>query len=44
MRMHLLRNATAPVIMALAFGIPGAMFAEAGLSFLGVGIPSAQAS
>ena len=44
MRTHLLRNATTPVIVALALGIPGAMFAEAGLSFLGVGIPSPQAS
>jgi len=32
------------VIVALALGIPGAMFAEAGLSFLGLGIPSPQAS
>ncbi|HEY0320574.1 MAG TPA: ABC transporter permease [Pyrinomonadaceae bacterium] len=41
---HLLRNAMTPVIVALALGIPGAMFAEAGLSFLGLGIPSPQAS
>lgn len=41
---HLLRNLTTPVIVALALGIPGAMFAEAGLSFLGLGIPSPQAS
>lgn len=44
MRTHILRNATSPVIVALALGIPGAMFAEAGLSFLGLGIPSPQAS
>jgi ABC-type dipeptide/oligopeptide/nickel transport system permease subunit len=44
MRTHLLRNTTTPVIVALALGIPGAMFAEAGLSFLGLGIPSPQAS
>jgi ABC-type dipeptide/oligopeptide/nickel transport system permease subunit len=44
MHTHLLRNATTPVIVALALGIPGAMFAEAGLSFLGLGIPSPQAS
>jgi ABC-type dipeptide/oligopeptide/nickel transport system permease subunit len=44
MRTHLLRNAMTPVIVALALGIPGAMFAEAGLSFLGLGIPSPQAS
>jgi ABC-type dipeptide/oligopeptide/nickel transport system permease subunit len=43
-RTHLLPNATTPVIVALALGIPGAMFAEAGLSFLGVGVPSPQAS
>jgi ABC-type dipeptide/oligopeptide/nickel transport system permease subunit len=43
-RTHLLRNTTTPVIVALALGIPGAMFAEAGLSFLGLGIPSPQAS
>jgi len=43
-RTHLLRNAATPVIVALALGIPGAMFAEAGLSFLGLGIPSPQAS
>ena len=41
---HLLRNAMTPVIVAVALGIPGAMFAEAGLSFLGLGIPSPQAS
>jgi len=41
---HLLRNAMTPVIVSLALGIPGAMFAEAGLSFLGLGIPSPQAS
>lgn len=41
---HLLRNALTPVIVAFALGIPGAMFAEAGLSFLGLGIPSPQAS
>jgi len=44
LRTHILRNATSPVIVALALGIPGAMFAEAGLSFLGLGIPSPQAS
>ena len=44
LRTHILRNATRPVIVALALGIPGAMFAEAGLSFLGLGIPSPQAS
>jgi ABC-type dipeptide/oligopeptide/nickel transport system permease subunit len=33
-----------PVIVTLALGIPGAMLAEAGLSFLGLGIPSPYAS
>jgi ABC-type dipeptide/oligopeptide/nickel transport system permease subunit len=41
---HLLRNAMTPVIVTLALGIPGAMLAEAGLSFLGLGIPSPYAS
>ena len=37
-RVHLFPNALAPVIVALTLGIPAAIFAEAGLSFLGVGI------
>jgi ABC-type dipeptide/oligopeptide/nickel transport system permease subunit len=41
---HLLRNVMTPVIVTLALGIPGAMLAEAGLSFLGLGIPSPYAS
>lgn len=41
---HLVRNSLTPVIVALALGVPGAMFAEAGLSFLGLGIASPQAS
>jgi ABC-type dipeptide/oligopeptide/nickel transport system permease subunit len=41
---HLVRNAMTPVIVTLALGVPGAMFAEAGLSFLGLGIASPQAS
>lgn len=41
---HLLRNVMTPVIVTLALGIPGAMLAEAGLSFLGLGIPSPFAS
>ena len=40
---HLLRNVMTPVIVTLALGIPGAMLAEAGLSFLGLGIPSPYA-
>jgi oligopeptide transport system permease protein len=37
-RYHLLPNALAPIIVALTLGIPIAIFAEASLSFLGVGI------
>jgi ABC-type dipeptide/oligopeptide/nickel transport system permease subunit len=35
---HLLPNSFAPLIVALTLGIPAAIFAEASLSFLGVGI------
>jgi ABC-type dipeptide/oligopeptide/nickel transport system permease subunit len=35
---HLVRNALTPVIVNMTLGVPGAMFAEAGLSFLGLGI------
>jgi ABC-type dipeptide/oligopeptide/nickel transport system permease subunit len=42
--LHLIRNAMTPVIVSLALGVPGAMFAEAGLSFLGLGIASPEAS
>lgn len=35
---HLLPNALAPMIIAVALAIPTAIFAEAGLSFLGIGI------
>jgi len=35
---HMLPNALSPVIVGLAMGIPAAIFAEAGLSFLGLGI------
>jgi len=35
---HLFPNALAPIIVALAFSIPGAMLAEATLSFIGIGI------
>lgn len=37
-RHHLLPNSLAPIIVALTLGIPIAIFAEAALSFLGVGI------
>jgi ABC-type dipeptide/oligopeptide/nickel transport system permease subunit len=35
---HLLPNALSPIIVAVTLGIPGAILAEAGLSFLGVGV------
>lgn len=35
---HLLPNAVAPIIVAITLAIPTAIFAEAGLSFLGIGI------
>jgi ABC-type dipeptide/oligopeptide/nickel transport system permease subunit len=35
---HLLPNALAPMIIAITLAIPTAIFAEAGLSFLGIGI------
>jgi ABC-type dipeptide/oligopeptide/nickel transport system permease subunit len=41
---HILRNVMSPIIVTIALGIPSAMFAEAGLSFLGLGIPAPQAS
>jgi oligopeptide transport system permease protein len=37
-RFHLLPNALATIIITLTLGIPAAIFAEASLSFLGVGI------
>jgi ABC-type dipeptide/oligopeptide/nickel transport system permease subunit len=44
LKKHILRNVMSPIIVAIAVGIPGAMLAEAGLSFLGLGIPAPQAS
>jgi len=38
-RTHILRNSLSPVIVSMTLGVPGAMFAEAGLSFLGLGVP-----
>lgn len=35
---HLLPNAIAPLIVAVTIGIPNAIFTEAGLSFLGLGV------
>jgi ABC-type dipeptide/oligopeptide/nickel transport system permease subunit len=37
-RIHLLPNALAPIVVAITLGIPQVIFAEAALSFLGVGI------
>jgi ABC-type dipeptide/oligopeptide/nickel transport system permease subunit len=36
---HILRNSLTPVIVSMTLGVPGAMFGEAGLSFLGLGVP-----
>ncbi|MCL5996103.1 MAG: ABC transporter permease [Chloroflexi bacterium] len=41
---HLVRNSLTPVIVSMALGVPGAMFAEAGLSFLGLGIAPPEPS
>jgi len=38
LRRHLLPNAMTPIIVAVTFGIPEAIFTEAALSFIGVGI------
>lgn len=37
-RTHLLPNILGPIIVTLTLGVPEAIFAEAGLSFLGIGI------
>ena len=41
---HVLPNALTPVVIAVSFGIPATIFAEAGLSFLGLGINDPLAS
>jgi peptide/nickel transport system permease protein len=41
---HLLPNALAPIIVAATFGIAHAILLEAGLSFLGLGVPLPTAS
>jgi oligopeptide transport system permease protein len=41
---HILPNILSPLLVAITFGIPGAMFGEAGLSFLGMGINDPIAS
>ena len=35
---HLMPNALGPIIVAVTFGIPGAIFIEAALSFIGLGV------
>ena len=37
---HILPNAIGPILIPVAFGVAGAILAESGLSFLGVGIPA----
>ena len=41
---HLLPNAMGPIIVSVMFLIPGAIFSEAFLSFLGIGIQKPMAS
>ncbi|CAN5702287.1 ABC transporter permease [soil metagenome] len=41
---HLLPNSMTPIIVSLTFGIPTAIFTEASISFVGVGIRPPQAS
>ncbi|MEL6358196.1 MAG: ABC transporter permease subunit, partial [Bacteroidota bacterium] len=41
---HALPNALGPVIVALAFGVAGAILLEAFLSFLSIGLPPDQVS
>lgn len=41
---HMLPNSMTPIIVAITFGIPIAIFIEAALSFVGVGIRPPQAS
>ena len=38
MRRHLLPNCLPPILVSATLGIPGKIFAEAGLSFLGLGV------
>lgn len=44
LKKHILRNVMSPIIVSMALGIPAAMFAEAGLSFLGLGVPAPEVS
>lgn len=43
-RSHLVPNALSPLLVAVSFGIPAAIFGEAGLSFLGIGVNDPIAS
>jgi peptide/nickel transport system permease protein len=40
MFVHIMPNAIAPVLVPAAFGVAGAILAESGLSFLGIGVPA----
>lgn len=41
---HLVPNAISPILTSMAFAIPGAIFAEAFLSYIGLGLPLPLAS
>ena len=41
---HLIPNALTPVLVSVSFGVPAAIFGEAGLSFLGLGVNEPIAS
>jgi oligopeptide transport system permease protein len=41
---HLVPNALSPILVAVSFGVPSAIFGEAGLSFLGIGVNDPIAS
>jgi ABC-type dipeptide/oligopeptide/nickel transport system permease subunit len=43
-RTHMLPNTLSPVIVAITFGIPRNIFAEASLAFIGLGVPPPHAS
>ena len=42
--MYLIPNSLAPVLVSATLGVAGAILTEAGLSFLGFGVPPPQAS
>jgi len=44
MTRHIIPNILAPIIVSCAFSVPGAILAEAGLSFIGIGIRPPTAS